>query len=78
MIATTYIKIWHDEDDYSEYRIKVAYDLMNRTIEVIEYPEGSTPMLQMMIDDKLSELLDTLSEEEDDDYDQWEENFGDK
>jgi hypothetical protein len=78
MIALTSVKIWHDEDDYTEYRIKVAYDLVNKTIEVIEYPEGSTPLLQFMIDDKLDELLNTLAEEDDEDYDQWEDNFGDK
>lgn len=78
MIALTSVKIWHDEDDYSEYQIKVSYDLIDKTIEVIEYPEGCTPGLKKMIDDKLDDVLSNLAEEDNEDYDQWETNFGDK
>lgn len=74
MITLTSVKIWHDDDDYTEYQIKVAYDLINKTIEVIEYPEGSTPILERMIDEKLDDLLSTLAEDEDEDYDN---SFGD-
>lgn len=77
MIALTSVKIWHDEDNYTEYQIKVSYDLIDKTIEVIEYPEGCTPGLKKMIDDKLDDVLSNLAEEDNEDYDQWENKFGD-
>lgn len=77
MIALTSVKIWHDEDEYSEYQIRVSYDLIDKSIEVIEYPDGCTPGLKMMIDDKLDDVLSNLAQEDYEDYDQWDGSFGD-
>lgn len=76
MITFTTVKIWHDEDEPTEYRIKVEV-INKRSIEILEYPEYATPQLKSMIDDKIEDIMEDLVNTTDDDYDQWENKFGD-
>jgi hypothetical protein len=76
------VKIWHDEDEPTIYRIKVYYEhdyghtdegryiAGDKTIEVLEYPEGATDELKKMIDYQLPDVLEEiLSDTDDDNYD---------
>lgn len=80
--AWTEIKVWHDEDEPTIYRIKVYYEhdyghtdegryiAGPKSIEVLEYPEGATDDIKKMIDYQLPDVLDSLlSDIDDDDYD---------
>lgn len=78
----TEVKVWHEEDEPTIYRIKVYYEhdyghtdegryiAGDKTIEVLEYPDGATDELKKMIDYQLPDLLDDiLSDTDNDDYD---------
>lgn len=70
--AWTEVKVWHDEDEPTIYRVLVQYEYemggwdegyrveSHAEIEVIEYPEGISQQTKEMIDDKLSDVLDEI------------------
>jgi len=75
------VKVWHDEDEPTIYRIKVYYEhdyghtdegryiAGDKTIEVLEYPEGATDELKKMIDYQLPDVLEEILSDTDDDDD---------
>ena len=77
------VKVWHDEDDCTEYRVKVEYEYeyishrdpyyqeMRSHIEVIEWPEGITDVTKDMINHRLGDVLAELLEPDDDYHDTW-------
>ena len=79
--AWTLIDYWHEEDEPTQYRIKVAYQYTGgqyvdgrympgiRQIEVIEYPENASHALVQYIDDQLPEIMDEILQ--DDGNDEW-------
>ena len=74
--AWTFVKVWHEEDDYTEYKIKVEYSYESghtadgvyweghKSIHVLEYPPNATNLLKLAIDNQLPYLLDQLIEED--------------
>jgi len=83
----TTVRVWHDDDEPSDYKVKVAYEYEYITnhdpfyqqiqshIEVIEWPEGVTDNLRAMINHRLNDVLAELLE--DDDPDESERDFDD-
>lgn len=75
----TTVRAWHDEDDYTDYKVKVAYEYEFITnpdpfyqqiyshIEVVEWPEGVTETAKKMINHRLNDVLTELLQEDDED-----------
>ena len=83
--AWTKVNVSHDEDEATEYDIRVAYEYeyishrdpyfqqVHSHIEVIEWPEGISENTKAMINNKLGDVLADLLEP--DDQDEWEQSF---
>ena len=68
----TMVKVWHDEDEPTEYKIKVQYEYewitnndpyyqeLHTHIEVIEWPDGITESTKKMINNQLPNVLDDI------------------
>lgn len=66
------VKVWHDEDEPTEYKIKVEYGYewitnndphyqeLHTHIEVIEWPDGITESTKKMINNQLPNVLDDI------------------
>ena len=68
----TEVKVWHDEDEPTIYRIKIQYEYERGgwmeeyrvephiEVDIIEYPEGITDQTKEMIRTNLSDIIDDI------------------
>lgn len=66
------LKFWHDDDDYTPYRVKIAYEIEPghyedgryydgySILEIEEYPDGASESLKASLRDKVDELSDYI------------------
>lgn len=66
------VNVWHDEDEPTEYRVKIKWQYEAghyedfvyfdgyRNIDVLEYPENITDNTRKMIDNQLWDELDEI------------------
>lgn len=71
------VQVWHDDDEPTEYRVKVAYEYeyisnddpyyqeIYEKVEVIEWPEGINETTKKMINNKLGDVLADILENDD-------------
>lgn len=83
------LKFWHDDDDYTPYRVKIAYEIEPgyyedgkyhdgySTLEIEEYPEGASDILKASLRDGVSEMFDHILMDISD-SDEYEENEKDR